>query len=356
MTNNNHRTAIFALVAAGVIWGSSVALSKLSLSWLGPGWLTVARFLVAAPVLAVVGRRGLRDALKWEVVGSGALGFGVVIILQNAGIDQTSVSHAAVLVGLVPVLVAVMAMALRDGRPDGRSWLGYAVAVIGIAFVARGGGGGASAGGDVLVIASVVLSAAFIVLQPRVLVGRDAAAVTAVQFAAGALLALPLAIAGSGMPHAPHHAGPVIAFAVLALAATVLPFWLFAYGQTRVSARLAGVFVNLEPLVGAAIGWIAFGDPVGLPQFAGALAVMVGIALSAGTRTPPMLAPLVRAWEQGVLVHEKALAANRPWELEGPLQWRKSVEGERLIGSFAPPTDPHMVMAQAPMPDGLVDS
>src|SRR5687767_14738310 len=93
MTTN--RSAILALAAAGALWGLTVPLSKLSLEWLGAGWLTVLRFALAAPLLAVVGRHGLRTALTPGVAAAGALGFGVVILLQNAGIARTSVSHAA---------------------------------------------------------------------------------------------------------------------------------------------------------------------------------------------------------------------------------------------------------------------
>ena len=70
--------------------------------------------------------------------------------------------------------------------------------------------------------------------------------------------------------------------AVVALAAggTLLPFTLFAFGQSRVSAEVAGAFLNLEPLVGAIAGAVAFGDPVGLAQVAGGAAIVAGIGLS----------------------------------------------------------------------------
>ena len=48
---NTNRRAIAALVTAGLLWGTSVPLSKLALEWLAPGWLTSARFGVAAAVL-----------------------------------------------------------------------------------------------------------------------------------------------------------------------------------------------------------------------------------------------------------------------------------------------------------------
>jgi len=47
-----------------------------------------------------------------------------------------------------------------------------------------------------------------------------------------------------------------------------------------VSAEVAGAFLNLEPLVGAIAGVVVFGDPVGLVQVAGGLAILAGIALS----------------------------------------------------------------------------
>jgi drug/metabolite transporter (DMT)-like permease len=97
---------------------------------------------------------------------------------------------------------------------------------------------------------------------------------TASAGAVPALAALPVAALAGGAPSAPHALGPVLAVAALGpvlavaalgLAGTLLPFALFAYGQAHVPAELAGAFVNLEPLVGAA---------------AGAVAVVASIALS----------------------------------------------------------------------------
>ena len=204
-----------------------------------------------------------------------------MILLQNAGIERTSVSHAALVVGVVPVLVALMAAGLGQGDTRPVTWGGYGLALAGVALVAGAGGAGASASGDLLVLASVTLSAGFIVLQPRLLAGRDPAAVTAVQFAAGALVAAPVAAVAEGAPSLPVQAAPALAAVALALAGTLLPFWLFAFGQARVPAELAGAFLNLEPVVGAAAGWLAFGEAAAVGQLAGAVVVLAGIALSA---------------------------------------------------------------------------
>jgi drug/metabolite transporter (DMT)-like permease len=276
-----HRgAALIALATAGLVWGLTVPGSKLALEWLGPAWLTFARFALAAPLLALVARRRLRGALSPSVIAWGALGYGVVLVVQNAGIERTSVSHAALIVGAMPALVALLAVALGTGTAGPRAWLGFGLALAGVGLVA-GSGGGAGTEGDGLVLASVALSAVFVTVQPRLLAGRDPVAVTAVQVGAGALAALPLALLQEGLPPAPATAGPVAAVVGLALAGTALGYALFAFGQARVAPDLAGAFVNLEPLVGAAAGAVLFHDVFGAWQIAGALAVVVGIALSA---------------------------------------------------------------------------
>jgi O-acetylserine/cysteine efflux transporter len=275
------RSPLIALTLAGLLWGLTVPLSKLVLDWLDGGWLTVARFALAAPILAWAARRTLRAAVTPAILLSGAAGYGIVIVLQNAGIVRTSVSHAALIVGAVPALVALLAAATGRASTGARAWLGFGLALGGVGLVAGGGGGGATLGGDALVLLGVVLSAAFVVAQPALLKGRDPIAVTAVQMLAGMAAAIPNA-AFEGLPAAPHSAGPVAALAALALAGTLAPFALFAYGQSRVAPELAGAFLNLEPLVGTAAGALAFADPFGVPQLSGGAVILLGIALSTG--------------------------------------------------------------------------
>src|SRR4051812_9757002 len=122
-----HRSfALIALTTAGLLWGTTVPLTKVALGWLGPGWLTVVRFAIAALLLAIPARRHLRAALTGPVLAWGAAGFGIVLIGQNAGIERTSVSHAALLVGSVPIMVALMALATGRSRVGPLSWAGFA--------------------------------------------------------------------------------------------------------------------------------------------------------------------------------------------------------------------------------------
>src|SRR5204863_80429 len=90
------------------------------LGWLDPAWLATARFALAAPVLALAARRSLRAALDARVAAWGALGYGAVLLLQNLGMARTSVSHAALIVGAVPALVAAVAAAAGRSSTSSR--------------------------------------------------------------------------------------------------------------------------------------------------------------------------------------------------------------------------------------------
>src|SRR6266516_497201 len=246
---NPDRRAIAALTAAGLLWGTTVPLSKLALEWLSPSWLTFARFAAAAAILFAAARPVVRAACAPAVLVSGAIGYGGSVVVQNAGIARTSVSHAALLIGAAPVLVAITAALWHRT-----------------------------------------------VARARLLRGRDPIAVTAVQFVAAAIAVLPLAVTEQGMPAAPHGPGALLATAGLAVGGTLLPFALFAYGQSRVSAEVAGAFLNLEPLVGAVAGALVFGDPAGAQQVIGGAAILAGIALSSF----PLLGADRRERRQGV--------------------------------------------------------
>jgi drug/metabolite transporter (DMT)-like permease len=294
---NFDRRALAALTAAGILWGTTMPATKLAVQWLPPGWLTVVRFALAAAILLVARRSQLRSACSPAILAWGAIGYGGTIFVQNAGILRTSVTHAALLVGTTPVLVAVIAaVGLRSiARPA--AWAGYLLSVAGVVLVA-GQGGGSTLSGDGLILVSLLMSAAFTVRQAALLRGRDPVAVTAVQFAAAAVVFLPVTLLTEGLPPAAGAGAglPVVLF--LVLAGTLAPFTLFAYAQARVAPSTAAAFLNLEPLVGAAIGIVAFGDPFGLPQLLGAAAILAGIALGGlparsrrARRAAPAVAP-----------------------------------------------------------------
>src|ERR1700722_2006906 len=115
---NTNRRTFAALIGAGLLWFTTVPLSKLALHFLPPGLPTFVPFAavaaglifapsaVAAATPPPAARHPLRAAFRPALLVSGALGYGGSVVLQNAGITRTSVTHAALLIGAVPGQVA----------------------------------------------------------------------------------------------------------------------------------------------------------------------------------------------------------------------------------------------------------
>ena len=310
--NNSRRLVFAALISAGVLWGTTVPLSKVALAWLPPAGLAFVRFALAAALLMFFRRSRLRAAASPAILISGALGYGGSVVLQNFGIERSSVTHAALLIGATPVVVAVLAAVCGHGVARQAAWLGFSMSLAGVGVIAAGKGGGASIGGDGLVLAGQFASAAFTVAQTRLLRGRDPVAVTGLQLMAAAVVTAPVVLLTGGLHAGPVSAGPVLATVALVLAGTVGPTTLFTFAQTAVPADVAGAFLNLEPLVGAIAGTVLFANPVGLVQLAGGVAILAGIGLSSldairGSRSGPAepehgAAPAVMAAPEPALV------------------------------------------------------
>jgi len=273
--------ALMALMLAGSTWGLTLPLSAVALRGVAPAALVSIRFGCAASILAVIARRGsLRAALTWRIAWWGVLGYGAVVLTQCEGVERTSLSHAAILGGIVPVLVVLIAIARGCRRPSALGTLGL-LGAVGGAGLFTSGGGHASLAGDALVLLTGVCFSFYIVAQPALLAGRDAVAVTAVQMGAASIVLAPIALFAEP---APHISGSIaLALLGLVVVGSLLPFALYAWGQTRVPHELAGAFLNVEALVGGLIGVVAFHNQMGLAQVLAVALIAAGLLLVAAS-------------------------------------------------------------------------
>ena len=110
----------------------------------GTGLADRRRFGLAAAILLLAARRrGLRAAFTPAVLASGVIGYGGSVLLQNAGLGRTSVTHAALMIGAVPVLVAIIAALWHRAVARPVAWAGFAVSLGGVALITAGGRGAA---------------------------------------------------------------------------------------------------------------------------------------------------------------------------------------------------------------------
>jgi drug/metabolite transporter (DMT)-like permease len=208
------------------------------------------------------------------VLLAGAL-YGLAFVVQFEGLAGVTVTLAALLVGAMPALIAVSAYLMGE-RVTRASWIGVVAATGGAALIAGKPGGAGTAIGIALSLASLLIFLAWLLALKRVPATRSAMTVPAVTLVVATLTVLPIALLLHGAP--PLALSPVAWSGIVGqgLLSTFLATAAWQYGAARVDSARAGVFINIEPLVGATLGIGLFGDPVGWPVLLGGMLIVLG--------------------------------------------------------------------------------
>ncbi len=286
-----------ACAAAGCLWGTGFYFGKLALREMGVGHMVLYRFLFASlgmlPILLAAGRRsrGPRWTAreKGTLLLSSALGIPIQFLLQFEGLAHTTVSHAALMVGTMPVLLALGATLFAGERLDWIGWLALTGSTIGAGLIVLGGrqagipGNVPTFAGDMLVVLSLVIALGWILMNKSLMQVHSPLAVTAYGILSGTTMLVLWVVAVNGPP-------PMIrvsltawmalaASGVLCTAATTL---LWNWGIHHVPASRAGVFLNIEPALGSWLGVQLLGDKLGpFAWVGGGLILAAAVTLTA---------------------------------------------------------------------------
>jgi drug/metabolite transporter (DMT)-like permease len=262
---------------ASCFWGCGFFFGKIALEEMNSSFMVLYRFLFAMPVLLpflITHRPGLnRREWGWLALAS-FLGVPLQFLIQFYALSITTVSHAALMVGTMPVILAVGAAVFAHERMDRVGWMALAGSTCGAALIALGGGkhakGGATLAGDLLVVVSLLIALFWILINKKLVASHSPVVVTTYGLGIGTLMLLVCVLVRYGMPPV---AGvslkawlALAGSGVLCTAATTL---LWNWGMTQVPASQAGVLLNMEPLIGSLLGVFVLGEGLGPSAWVG---------------------------------------------------------------------------------------
>lgn len=291
MSAQRGRALGFAACAlASSFWGCGFFFGKIALTELNVGAMVFFRFAFAVLgllPLIYLHRPGL-NRREWLLLIVGSfLGVPLQFLLQFYGLSITTVSHASLMVGTMPVLLAVGATLFAHERLPALGWGALAVSTAGAALIALGGHhkagtSGPSLTGDILVVVSMGIALFWILINQRLMKLHSPIVITAygllVGFGMLALCVPPF----WGMP--PVHGVSLKVWAALAasgLLCTASTTLLWNWGLTRVPASQAGVVLNMEPLIGSLLGVFILQERLGgLAYVGGAMILLAAITLT----------------------------------------------------------------------------
>jgi drug/metabolite transporter (DMT)-like permease len=248
---NQRRTLGFlACALASSFWGCGFFFGKIALVEMNVGAMVFYRFLFATlgllPLL-ITHRPGL-NAAEWRtLLMASFLGVPLQFLIQFKGLSLTTVSHASLMVGTMPVILALGAVLMTHERLSALGWSALAVSTAGAALIALGGresstqAGGPTLAGDLLVVVSLVIALFWILLNKRLMERHSAVVVTAYGLFAGMLMLAIIVPIGFGLP--PVHGISWKAWAALAasgLLCTATTTLLWNWGMTQVRPHRMG--------------------------------------------------------------------------------------------------------------------
>ena len=290
---NQRRALGFAACAlASSFWGCGFFFGKIALAEMGFAHMVLYRFLFSmvplAPLLITHPPRLNRK--EWGVlILSAFLGVPVQFLLQFYGLSMTTVSHASLMVGTMPVILAIGAMLFAHERMDRIGWIAMAASTIGAAMIALGHHqtGGSSLMGDMLIVASLVVALFWILFNKQLMERHSPIVITAYGLALGTAMLMIWVPIGYGLPPVAHVSLKAwLALAASGLLCTALTTLLWNWGLTQVPASQAGVLLNMEPLVGSMLGVFVLGERLGANAWiGGALILAAAIVLTTHSET-----------------------------------------------------------------------
>src|SRR5579872_7047197 len=131
-----------ACALAGCLWGTGFYFGRLAMNEMSVEHMVLYRFLFACigmlPLVLLNRVPFNRTEIRLLLI-SAFFGIPVQFLMQFHGLDRTTVSHASLMVGSMPVLLAAAAAIFAGERLDWVGWAALCASTAGAAMVVLGG-------------------------------------------------------------------------------------------------------------------------------------------------------------------------------------------------------------------------
>ena len=275
-----------------LIWGTNFSVVKVALRDFPEIPFNAARLAVATAVFlaAILWTRDDRrprpvvTRRDWiQLFFLGLVGTFLYQLCFVAGVRRTSVGNGSLIVGISPIVIAVMSAMAGHERISLLRWAGVFMALLGLYFVVGKGVefSTQTLSGDLLMLGGVFCWATYSVASQPILRRHSALIVIGSTFSFGAAMYVAMMVPTL----MDVNWGAVSGFSWFLMAASALlalnvSYWIWYTGLKRLGGSRTSVYSYLTPIVAMMVAAIWLGEPISANQLAGAAAIFAGLLIT----------------------------------------------------------------------------
>lgn len=280
-----------SLIFVAIIWALNFSIVKVSLSEIDPYSFNVLRFIFATGLLWYFARKKghslkVRKKHFWKLVGIGIIGNLFYQLFFIIGINYTYAANAAVMLGTIPIWVALLSQFFTDEKLTLYKALGVLFAFIGVALIMIGGPDKISFEsetfwGNVITLAAAFCWGIYTILSRQYLRVYSPLQYSAFMSVVGlislTLIGLPFLIKLNWSGISWVGFGGILYSGALSIG---IAYIIWNNGVKKIGAVRTAAYQNLVPVLGLIFGLVLLGEELTVLQYIGAGSVIAGIILA----------------------------------------------------------------------------
>ena len=287
-----------AFAAIYLIWGSTYLAIRFAIDSLPPFFMAGVRFLIAGSLLYAWTRlQGVSRPARLHWREAGVIG-GLMLLGGNGGVtwaeQRVSSGLAALMIATVPLWM-VLLEAVRPGgtRPTGRTGLGVALGLAGMALLIGpwrlGGGPGVDMlGAGVLLLAALAWTVGSLYSRQARLPAAPLQATGMEMLAGGLWLMVAAGLTGEWdrLDLASVTPRSWLALGYLVIFGSLLAFTAYVWLLRVSTPARASTYAFVNPVVAVGLGWALAGEPLSARTLLAAAVIVAAVALITTGRSP----------------------------------------------------------------------
>lgn len=273
------------LLLASFLWGTSFIAGKFAYETLDPALVVLFRLIIAGGILFPITLRFIKEnsqsKVNWRKIALlGFLTYPATFLLQFIGLQYTSASSAATMIGIEPLMVILVGQLFFKEKASLTIWLLGIIAFIGVfLLVGLSDSEEISLIGCLLVLASTIVVALWLRLSKSILGNLNPKVYTALSLQLGILIGLPFMLLLVKNWNINFSYSSIIALLYLGIGCSLFANWAWNKGLSETETNKSGIFLALEPVFGVLFSIILLNDSLSITSWVGVALVILSAAV-----------------------------------------------------------------------------